>query len=77
MEKKEWEDAGGFQCPLCHSEAVRLKEITPRKWGCPQCYSDYGEKFAKIEASLSPLLNAKDPGLARRAKRYLMKRMPV
>jgi len=29
MDKSDWEKAGGFFCPLCGQETVRLKEITP------------------------------------------------
>jgi len=77
MDKSDWEKAGGFFCPLCGQETVRLKEITPGKKGCPGCYRKHVEKFTKMEASLGPLLDSKDPKLARRAKRYLMKKMPL
>ena len=72
-----WEACGGNPCPQCGQECVRLKQTTPGKWACPQCYIRYAEKFSKTEASLGALVDSKDPGLARRAKRYLMKRMPV
>ena len=77
MELQDWDKTGGYYCPQCGNECVRLKEITPGKWACPQCYVKYAEKFTKTEASLEALVNSKDPGLARRAKRYLMKRMTV
>lgn len=77
MNDVDFEACGGFFCPKCGTETVRLKEITPGKRGCPQCYIKYAEKFAKTEASLGALVNSKDPGLARRAKRFLMKRLPV
>jgi ribosomal protein L37AE/L43A len=72
----EWEKAGGFFCSECRQETVRLKEITPGRWACPECYRKYAEKFAKTEACLESLTNSKDPGQARRARRYLMKRLP-
>jgi ribosomal protein L37AE/L43A len=77
MELTDWDRCGGYYCPQCHQETVRLKEITPGRWACPICYIKYAEKFSKTEASLEALTNSRDPGLARRAKRYLMKRIPV
>ena len=76
-DNNDWEACGGNLCPQCGHECVRLKQITPGKWACPQCYINYAEKFSKTEASLGALVNSKDPGLARRARKYLMKRMPV
>jgi ribosomal protein L37AE/L43A len=77
LDLQDWERAGGYYCPKCGQETTRLKEITPGNWGCPDCYVKFAQKFAKVEASLSALSNSKDIGLARRAKRYLMKRMPL
>ena len=71
----DWEAAGGCICLQCHSQTVRFKQLPNKKEVCPECYIRYQEKFAKMEASLGPLLNSKNPGLARRAKRYLMKKM--
>ncbi|MBU1082769.1 MAG: hypothetical protein KKB59_20030, partial [Spirochaetes bacterium] len=77
MELQDWDRCGGYYCPQCNQETVRLKEITSGKFACPSCYIKYAEKFAKTEASLGALVNSKNPGLARRAKRYLMQRMPT
>lgn len=77
MNQDDWDKSGGFKCPKCGQETVRLKEAAPGKPMCPQCYVEAKEKFTKTEASLGALLNSKDPGLARRARKYLMKKMPA
>jgi len=73
----EWDRAGGYFCPECKQETVRLKELTPGRWACPDCCRKYGESFSKMETSLAPLLNSENTRLARMARRQLMKKSPV
>ena len=72
MTQEDWDKAGGCLCPLCNKETVRI--VHDGKWsGCPDCHRKYVEKKAKLEASLSGLVNSRDPKLASRARRYLAK----
>lgn len=77
LDTSAWEACGGNYCPQCGQECVRLKQITPGKWACPQCYINYAEKFSKMEASLKLLTNSDNSRLARTFRRQIAKGMPL
>jgi len=74
-ESNSWEKSGGFCCPICGEETLRLVLVEKNKTGCLNCYKKAVEKQTKIETVFAPLLNSKDTGMVRRVRRMLNKTM--